>query len=148
MRVPFSRFERFLALLAGLINLIVGAIFFFHLSGRLGLWPQATEPSIILGRFIGAIIWGNACGAFLLAREQEWAHVRPLVVVAIVYGLAAATGLLYDSFQDYFNPIFWGYLAVDVPFLIVFLAIFVRHERYKPPVAAPQPARDAMHTKA
>jgi len=143
--LPFSRFERVLAFVAGLTNLVIGIIFFFHLAGTLGLWPKATEPSITLSHFIGAIILGNACGAFALARERDWLRVRPLVIVAIVYGLVVAGSLLYDSFQPYFNPIFWGYLAVDLPFLIVYLFIFYRHERSKSPVpAVSQPASDAL----
>lgn len=145
MGLPFSRFERVLALIAGLVNLVIGIIFFFHLAGALGLWPKATAPSITLSHFIGAIILGNACGAFALARERDWMRVRPLVIVAIVYGAAVAAGLLYDALQPSFNPFFWGYIAVDLPFLIVYLFIFYRHERSRAPVpAASQPASDAL----
>ena len=145
MGLPFSRFERVLAFLAGLTNLVIGLIFFFHLAGTLCIWPKATEPSITLSHFIGAIILGNACGAFALARERDWLRVRPLVIVAIVYGLLVAGGLLYDAFQPSFNPFFWGYIAVDLPFLIVYLFIFYRHERSRSPVpAVSQPASDVL----
>lgn len=148
MDLPFSRFERGLAFLAGLTNLVIGIIFLFHLAGTLGIWPKATQPSITLSHFIGAIILGNACGAFALARERDWPRVRPLVIVAIVYGVVVAASLLYDSFQPYFNSIFWGYLAVDLPFLIVYLIIFYRHERSRSPVpAASQPASDALRPR-
>ena len=148
MGLPFSRFERMLAFLAGLTNLVIGVIFLFHLAGTLGIWPKATEPSITLSHFIGAIILGNACGAFALSVERDWLRVRPLVIVAIVYGLVVAGSLLYDSFQPSFNPIFWGYLAVDLPFLIVYLIIFYRHERSRSPVpAASQPASDALRPR-
>jgi hypothetical protein len=147
MGLPFSRFERFLAFLAGLTNLVIGTIFFFHLAVPLHIWPEATAPSPILSHFIGAIILGNAAGAFMLARERDWLRVRPLVVVAIVYGAVVAGSLLYDAFQSYFNPIFWGYLAVDVPFLIVYLLIFLRHERSRSPAsAASLPASDAVRS--
>ncbi len=148
MGLPFSRFERALAFVAGLTNLVIGIIFLFHLAGTLGIWPKATEPSITLSHFIGAIILGNACGAFALARERDWLRVRPLVIVAIVYGLVVAGSLLYDSFQPHFNSIFWGYLAVDLPFLMVYLVIFYRHERSRSPVpAASQPASDALRPR-
>jgi hypothetical protein len=137
--VPFSRFERALSFLAGAFNLVVGLIFFFHLAGALGLWPMNTEPSPVLSHFIGAIVLGNAIEAFLLVREHDWVRVRPLVVVAIVYGALVGAGLLYDAFQPYFNPFFWGYLAFDLGFEIVFIAIFLYHERKRQPVPAASP---------
>jgi hypothetical protein len=126
----------------------VGLIFFFHLAGTVGLWPKETEPSPVLSHFIGAIVLGNAMEAFLLAREHEWARVRPLVVVAVVYGALVAAGLLYDAFQPYFNPFFWGYLAFDLAFEVVFVAIFLIHERKRQPVpAASSPASETSTVK-
>jgi hypothetical protein len=147
----FSRFERLLSLLAGAFNLVVGLLFFFHLAGTIGLWPKDTEPSPVLSHFIGAIVLGNAIEAFLLAREHEWVRVRPLVVVAIVYGALVGTGLLYDAFQPYFNPFFWGYLAFDLGFEVVFVAIFLSHERLAPlgrrqPTPAASPSADEPST--
>ncbi len=133
--VPFSRFERLLSFLAGLFNLVIGLIFFFHQAGNVGLWPRNTEPSPVLSHFIGAIVLGNAVEAFLLAREHEWVRVRPLVVVAVVYGALVGVGLLYDAFQPSFNPFFWGYLVFDLAFEVVFVAIFVYHERKRQPVS-------------
>ncbi len=145
MGLPFSRFERFLALLAGLTNLVIGTIFFFDLAQQLGIWPTAISP--VLGQFIGAIILGNAAGSFALARERDWLRVRPLVIVAIVYGFVVAASLLYDTFQPGFNKIFWGYLVVDVPFLIVYLLIFLRHERSRSSAPATSlPAGDARRS--
>jgi hypothetical protein len=135
--VSFSRFERLLSFLAGAFNLVVGLIFFFHLAGTFGLWPKATEPSPVLSHFIGAIVLGNAVEAFLLAREHEWVRVRPLVVVAVVYGALVGGGLLYDALQPYFSPFFWGYLAFDLGFEVVFVAIFVYHERRAPRLLVP-----------
>ncbi|HEY7348682.1 MAG TPA: hypothetical protein VH599_10240 [Ktedonobacterales bacterium] len=139
----FSRYERLLALVAGLFNLVVGVIFFFHLEAKLCLaqttlcvWPKATEPTPILSHFIGAIVLGNAVGAFLLAREHDWLRVRPLVVVGIVYGALVPAGLLYDAFQPNFNSFFWAYIIFDLAFEMVFIALFVYHERYQPPTPA------------
>ncbi len=147
MQRSFSRYERLLALLAGLFNLVVGLIFFFHLEATLCLpqttaciWPKATDPTPILGHFIGAIVLGNAAAAFLLAREQDWLRVRPLMIVGIVYGALVPAGLLYDASQPNFNPFFWGYIFFDLLFEIVFLAIFIYHQRYQPRTpAASQP---------
>lgn len=152
MQRSFSRYERLLALVAGLFNLIIGLIFFFHLEAQLCLagtntcvWPKTTDPSPILGHFIGAIVLGNAAGAFLLARECDWPRVRPLVVVGIVYGLLVPIGLFYDSFQPNFNVFFWGYIVGDLLFEIVFIAIFLYHERYQPRIpAASPPARQPI----
>lgn len=139
MQRSFSRHERLLAIVAGLFNLVIGIIFFFHLEAQLCLaqtntcvWPKATDPTPILGHFIGAIVLGNAAGAFLLARERDWLRVRPLVVVGIVYGLLVPIGLFYDSFQPNFNAFFWGYIVGDLLFEIVFIAIFMYHERFQP----------------
>ena len=147
MQRSFSRYERLLAFVAGLFNLVVGLIFFFHLEATLCLpqttacvWPKATDPTPILGHFIGAIVLGNAAAAFLLAREHDWSRVRPLMVVGIVYGALVPAGLLYDASQPNFNPFFWGYIIFDLLFEIVFLAIFVYHQRYQPRTpAASQP---------
>lgn len=143
MQRSFSRYERLLALVAGVFNLVVGLIFFLHLEASLCLgqtamcvWPKATDPTPILGHFIGAIVLGNAVGAFLLARERDWLRVRPLVVVGIVYGALVPVGLLYDATQPNFNTFFWAYIVFDLLFEIVFLAIFVYHQRYQPRVPA------------
>lgn len=148
MQRSFSRHERLLAFVAGLFNLVIGLIFFFHLEAQLCLpqanlcvWPKATDPTPILGHFIGAIVLGNAVGAFLLARERDWLRVRPLVVVGIVYGALVPAGLLYDAFQPNFNAFFWGYIVFDLLFEIVFLAIFIYHQYIQPRTpAASQPA--------
>lgn len=148
MSLPFSRYERFLAVVAGLFNLVIGIIFFFHLAGALGIWPKETEPTRLFSHFVGAIVLGNAVGAFLLARESDWLRVRPLVVVGMVYGALVAAGLLYEAFQPRFNSFFWGYLAFDLVFEVVFLAIFLRHQLYKPPVSsASQPASKVPHVQ-
>src|ERR1051326_6866143 len=142
MQRSFSRHERLLALVAGLFNLVVGLIFFFHLEASLCVsqtmcaCPKATDPTPILAHFIGAIVLGNAAGAFLLARERDWLRVRPLVVVGIVYGALVAAGLLSHAPQPNFNAFFWCYIVFDLLFEIVFLAIFVYHERYQSRVSA------------
>src|ERR1051326_8923609 len=150
MQRSFSRYERLLAVVAGLFNLVVGLIFFFHLEAQLCLaqtttcvWPKATDPTPILGRFIGAIILGNAVGAFLLARERDWLRVRPLMVVDMVYGALVPIGLLFDAFQPNFNEFFWGYIVFDLLFEIVFVAIFSYHEFFQPrTTAASKPVGD------
>src|SRR5437588_10346337 len=95
--LKFSTLERMLAFLAGLFNLVVGLAFFFQpeLQPHLPfpLWPTPISP--VLARFIGAIVLGNSAGAFLLSTEKEWAHVRALALVAIVYGTMVAGALLY-----------------------------------------------------
>jgi|SRR5579859_5583942 len=141
MQRSFSARERLLAVMAGLFNLVIGLIFFFHLETPLGIWPKETEPTPIVSHFIGAIVLGNAVGAFLLARERDWLRVRPLVAVGMVYGALVPAGLLYDATQPHFNPFFWGYMAFDLAFELVFVALFVYHERFQAPVsAASQPA--------
>ncbi len=140
MQRSFSARERLLALVAGLFNLVIGFIFFFHLAGTLGVWPKETEPTPILSRFIGAIVLGNAVGAFMLAREHDWMRVRPLMMVGMVYGALVPAGLLYDAFQPNFNPFFWGYIIFDLAFEVVFIALFVYHERYQSRIPAASPA--------
>jgi len=122
----FSWPERALALFAGIINLIVGLGFFFLPELRLPLWPVAISP--VLDRFIGAIIIGNGVGAIWLSTEQEWARVRPLALVATVYGTLVALALLYHLVWLNAAATFWLYFLFDVPFLIVFYGLFVYHD--------------------
>jgi O-antigen/teichoic acid export membrane protein len=122
----FSTIERVLALLAGLCNLLVGLGFFFLPELHLPLWPTSIPD--VLDRFIGAIILGNAVGACWLATEKEWARVRALALVATVYGTLVALALLYHLLWLHAAPAFWLYLAFDLPFLLVYYALFLYHE--------------------
>ncbi len=122
----FSWPERALALLAGIINLIVGLGFFFLPELQLPLWPVSISP--VLDRFIGAIIIGNGVGAIWLSTEREWARVRPLALVATVYGTLVALALLYHLLWLNAPLVFWLYFLFDVPFLIVFYGLFVYHD--------------------
>lgn len=128
----FSPPERALALLAGLFNLIIGLGFFLLPELKLPLWP--TDISPILDRFIGAIVLGNAAGAIWLSRQQHWAQVRPLAIVAAVYGTLVALALLYHLLALHAPSAFWLYFLFDVPFLIVFYALFIYHD-IKPLIA-------------
>src|SRR5947209_10995410 len=103
--LTFSPSERALAFLAGLFNLVVGLAFFFLPELHIPIWPTSIPP--MLDRFIGAIIIGNGCGAIYLATEREWARVRPLAIVAVVYGTLVALGLFYHLLWLNASPIFW-----------------------------------------
>src|SRR6266699_364555 len=116
--LTFSLPERGLALFAGLFNLVIGLAFFFL--------PVSISP--VLDRFIGAIIIGNGIGAIYLSTEREWARVRPLALVAAVYGTLVALALLYHLVMLNALPVFWLYFLFDVPFLIVFYALFIYHD--------------------
>ncbi|MBV9231032.1 MAG: hypothetical protein JOZ18_17110 [Chloroflexi bacterium] len=122
----FSLPERVLALLAGIVNLVVGVAFFFLPELHLPLWPVNISP--VLDRFIGAIIIGNAVGALWLFTQRKWAHVRPLALVAAVYGTLVAVALLYHLLWLNATPIFWLYFLFDVPFLLVFYGLFIYHD--------------------
>ena len=122
----FSWPERGLALFAGIVNLLVGFGFFFLPELHLPLWPSSVSP--ILTRFIGAIIIGNGVGAIWLAREREWARVRPLAIVAVVYGTLVAFALLYHLLWLKASLSFWLYFLFDVPFLFVFYGLFIYHD--------------------
>src|SRR6266581_8270463 len=122
----FSWPERTLALFAGIINLIVGLGFFFLPELQLPLWPVSISP--VLDRFIGAIIISNGVGAIWLSTEREWARVRPLALVAAAYGTLVALALLYHLVWLNALPVFWLYFLFDVPFLIVFYALFIYHD--------------------
>ena len=124
--LTFSPLERVLAFLAGLVNLIVGLGFFFLPELHFALWP--TSIPAILDRFIGAIIIGNAVGAFWLSTEKEWARVRPLALVALVYGTLVAIALLYHLLWLNASSAFWIYFLFDVPFLLVYYALFIYHD--------------------
>ena len=124
--LTFSPLERVLAFLAGLANLIVGLGFFFLPELHFALWP--TSIPAILDRFIGAIIIGNAVGAFWLATEKEWARVRPLALVALVYGTLVAIALLYHLLWLNASSAFWIYFLFVVPFLLVYYALFIYHD--------------------
>lgn len=124
----FSPVERGLALVAGLFNLIVGLAFFLlpEIHTLTFIWPVSISP--VLDRFIGAIILGNSVGAIWLSTEREWARVRPLAIVAVVYGTLVALALLYDLLASNAKPVFWLYFLFDVPFLIVFYSLFLYHD--------------------
>jgi hypothetical protein len=124
--LEFSRIERRLAFLAGAVNLFVGMGFFFLPELQLPLWP--TSIPAILDRFIGAIILGNAAGAFWLSNEHEWGRVRPLALVALVYGTLVAAALLYHLLWLQADSTFWLYFAFDLPFLLVYYALFLYHD--------------------
>jgi len=127
----FSMPERMLAFIAGLFNLVIGLGFFLlpelqHLL-QFPLWPTSIPD--ILTRFIGAIILGNAAGALWLSREREWARVRPLSLVATVYGTLVAVALLYHLLWLKNTPsVFWLYFAFDLPFLLIFYVLFFYHD--------------------
>jgi hypothetical protein len=141
--LEFSRVERVLAFLAGAVNLFVGMGFFFLPELHLPLWP--TSIPALLDRFIGAIILGNAAGAFLLAGEREWARVRPLALVALVYGTLVAAALLYHLLWLHADPTFWLYLAFDLPFLLVYYVLFLYHDIW--PSLSRQTQPDQVHKK-
>ena len=122
----FSTTERRLALVAGILNLIIGFGFFFLPELRFPLWPVDISP--VLDRFIGAIVVGNGVGALLLSTEHEWARVRPLALVATVYGTLVALALLYHLLLLGAPNIFWLYFLFDVPFLAVFYGLFIYHD--------------------
>src|SRR5947209_8373449 len=122
----FSLPERALAYLAGIFNLIVGLGFFFLPELHLPLWPTPISP--VLTRFIGAIILGNGVGAIWLSTQREWALVRPLALVAVVYGTLVALALLYHLLWLNASSFFWLYFLFDVPFLAVFYGLFIYHD--------------------
>ncbi|HLZ59671.1 MAG TPA: hypothetical protein VKR06_22205 [Ktedonosporobacter sp.] len=122
----FSPSERRLALIAGILNLIIGFGFFFLPELHLPLWPAGISP--VLDRFIGAIVVGNGAGALWLSTEREWARVRPLALVATVYGTLVALALIYHLLWLGAAPIFWLYFLFDVPFLMVFYGLFIYHD--------------------
>jgi hypothetical protein len=122
----FSPFERRLAFFAGLFNLAIGLAFFFLPELQLSVWPTPISP--LLARFVGSIILGNAMGAIWLAFEREWVRVRPLAIVALVYGTLVALALLYHLLWLKAASIFWLYFLFDTPFLIVFYALFIYHD--------------------
>jgi hypothetical protein len=122
----FSVPERVLAFSAGLVNLVIGLGFFFLPELQLPLWPNNIPP--LLDRFIGAIILGNAAGALWLATEREWARVRPLAIVAVVYGTLVALALLYHLLALGAPSVFWLYFLLDTPFLLVYYGLFIYHD--------------------
>ncbi|GAC1343848.1 MAG: hypothetical protein NVSMB27_04130 [Ktedonobacteraceae bacterium] len=124
--LTFSPTERGLALFAGLFNLAVGLSFFFLPELHVPVWPTSIPP--LLDRFIGAIIIGNGVGAIWLSTQQEWARVRPLALVAAVYGTLVALALLYHLLWLQAAAIFWLYFLFDVPFLLVFYSLFIYHD--------------------
>ncbi len=124
--LTFSLPERGLALFAGIFNLVIGLAFFFLPELNLPVWPTSIPP--LLDRFIGAIVIGNGVGAIWLSTQQEWARVRPLAIVAVVYGTLVALALLYHLLFLNAATVFWLYFLFDIPFLIVFFALFMHHD--------------------
>jgi hypothetical protein len=130
----FTRPERGMAFIAGIFNLVIGLAFFFLPELKLPLWPTTISP--VLDRFIGAIVLGNSAASFWLATQREWAQVRPLAIVAVVYGTLVALALLYHLLWLHASSFFWFYFLFDVPFLIVFYLLFIYHDLW--PLMKPQ----------
>lgn len=142
--LEFSRVERVLAFLAGTFNLFIGMGFFFLPELNLPLWPNSIPA--LLDRFIGAIILGNAAGAFWLSSEREWARVRPLALVALVYGTLVAAALLYHLLWLQADATFWLYFAFDLPFLLVYYVLFIYHDLW--PLLSRNTQADALRKRS
>lgn len=112
-----------------LINLLVGLAFLFGPELGITLWPTAV-PQVLM-RFIGAIILGNAVGAWMISRQGTWEGARALFAVALVYGAIILPALLYHLILGTAPAVLWVYAIVDAIFLGPIAYVFWQNEREK-----------------
>ena len=111
---------------AVVLNGVIGALFLLGPELRLTPWPSPVSP--VLTRFIGAIILGNAVGAYIAARQDTWEGARVLFYVAAVYGFLTVVFVPWAILTAAVDQLLWAYVAVGAVFEIAVLVILFRME--------------------
>jgi hypothetical protein len=82
----------------------------------------------VLTRFIGAIILGNAVGAFLAVRQGTWEGARVLLYVAAVYGLLTLIFVPWAILTANVDQLLWVYVAIGAVAELLILVVLWRME--------------------
>ena len=111
---------------AALLNGVIGALFLLGPELRLTPWPSPVSP--VLTRFIGAIILGNAVGAYLAVRQGTWEGARVLLYVAAVYGLLTLVFVPWAILTANVDQLLWVYVAIGAVAEVLVLLVLFRME--------------------
>lgn len=112
--------------LTGIIDLVVGVAFL--IGPELGFTPWPSAVPSLLSRFIGAIVFANGVGTAMIVWDGTWLHARVLVTVSLVYGLLVLVAIPFDLIVYGKDTILWGYVAVDVIFIVPITIIYIIYE--------------------
>jgi hypothetical protein len=110
----------------GVIDLVVGLAFLIGPELGFTLWPSAV-PSL-LSRFIGAIVFANGVGTAMIVWDGTWANGRVLVAVSLVYGILILLFVPFDLLVYGKDTALWGYVLVDIIFIVPITIIFGIYE--------------------
>jgi hypothetical protein len=106
---------------------VVGGIFLLSPELEVSLWPSPISP--VLTRFIGAIIVGNAVGAFTVARAGTWEQARALFFVAVTYGVLVLAFVIPQLMVGNVDRSLWTYVVLTAVFIVPLSLIVWRYER-------------------
>jgi hypothetical protein len=112
--------------LTGLIDLVVGLLFLVGPELAMTPWPSPI-PSLI-SRFIGSIIFANGVGTAMVVCDGTWTNARVLVAVSMVYGLLVLVAVPFDLLVYKKDTVLWGYVLVDVIFIVPIAIIYAVYE--------------------
>ena len=124
---PLARLVRHALKATAVINLVVGVLVLFVPEVQVSLWPSPISP--VLTRFIGAIIVGNAVGAWVVSRAPSWEEARALFYVAIVYGALVLLAVPPQLMRANTDRSLWAYVIFTAVFIVPVAVIVARYER-------------------
>jgi hypothetical protein len=112
--------------LTGIIDLAVGLLFL--VGPELGLTPWPSPIPSLISRFIGAIVFANGVGTAMIVWDGTWTQARVLVMVSLVYGLLVLVAVPYDMIVYGKDTVLWGYVVVDIIFIVPIAIIYGVYE--------------------
>jgi peptidoglycan/LPS O-acetylase OafA/YrhL len=90
---------------------------------------QARDPAI--ERILGAAVFTFAIGAGLAYWEKDWARVKNLVLVQVIwmflYTITMAWGILVGGI----DAVAWGPTIIGAVFAVLLLILYIREENIK-----------------
>ncbi|MDQ4148405.1 MAG: hypothetical protein M3164_00170 [Actinomycetota bacterium] len=124
---PLSPLLKRALVATALINVVVGVLFLLGPEIGVTLWPSPISP--VLTRFIGAIILGNAAGAWMVSRAPSWEEARALFYVALVYGALVLLTVPPQLLTGRTDRSLWIYVVFTAVFIVPLAIVVWRYER-------------------
>jgi hypothetical protein len=125
--LPLPSDIRQVLLAAIALNGVIGLLFLIGPELHWTPWPSPVSP--VLTRFVGAILLGNAAGAYAAYRQATWEGARVLFMVAGVYGLLTLIFVPWAILSAGVDQFLWVYVAVDAVFEAGVVLIWLRMEK-------------------
>jgi hypothetical protein len=125
--VELSRGLRRVLAGTAVIDLVIAMLFMLDPELGTAPWPTPIAPTLV--RFIGAILLGNAAGAFLVAKHGTWEGARALFTVALVYGITALVAVTAQLAIVGGPSSLWIYVVVVAIFVVPIAGIMWTYER-------------------